>query len=158
MVLRGGHLTEDLLCPAGEDGLRKQLDEATNQSFSDAEELARLSAELETAQQEVERLTHAQADARAEAPQVIMPFFWLSCGPHQQGWQKKKSVVSCLQDGVTSEGMVRSEVSARLEKLQADTGNLLQICSMHVYESIYLQVEPFNCACRVRWPIVVQDD
>ena len=39
------------------DDLRRQLEEATNQSFSDAEELARLSAELDIAQQEPSRLT-----------------------------------------------------------------------------------------------------
>ena len=39
------------------DDLRRQLEEATNQSFSDAEELARLSAELDVAQQETSRLT-----------------------------------------------------------------------------------------------------
>ncbi len=52
--------------------LRQQLEEAINQSFSDAEEIARLSAELDSAQQENARgLKAAQPECIAALPQGV---------------------------------------------------------------------------------------
>ena len=51
--------------------LQQQLEEATNQAFSDAEEIARLSAKLEAAQHDNARLAQqAQAPQTAASPRA----------------------------------------------------------------------------------------